>query len=97
MLSNVGVESTAKRDRHIFCFTFRRKHGLLLRSALTRPGSSPQEVRRLAGGAGLEGEDAREDGFACQRLLHRRMGDPTHVHDGGGCTYRGEDGQQERT
>lgn len=97
MLNNARVKSTAKRDRHVFCFTFSRKHGLLLRSALTGPDTSPQEVRRLAGGAGLEGEDAREDGFACQRLLHRRMGDPTHVHDGGGCTYSGEDEQRERT
>lgn len=47
---------------------------------------SPQEVGGLVGGAGLEGEDTGEDGFACQRLLYNRMGDPTHVHYGGGCT-----------
>lgn len=41
------------------------------------------------GGAGVEGEDTGEDSFACQRLLYCRMGDPTHVHYGGGCTWRG--------
>lgn len=48
----------------------------------------------MGGGVDLEGEDTREDGSACQRLLHRRMGDPTHVHYGGGCTWRGQTREQ---
>lgn len=49
---------------------------------------SPEEEGRLMGGVGLEGEDTREGFSARQHLLHWRMSDPTHVHNGGGCRHR---------
>lgn len=69
--------------------TFSRKHHLFPRSAFLRrwhPSMSPEEGGRPIGGVAPEGEDAGEGRSARQHLLHRRMSDPTHVHDGGGCS-----------
>lgn len=71
--------------------TFSREHHLFPWCAFSPswcPSMSPEEERRLIGGVGLEGEDTREACSACQHLLHRRMTDPTHVHNGGGCSHR---------
>lgn len=78
--------------------TFSRKHHLLPRSAFPpswHPSMSPEEEGRLIGRVGLEGEDTREACSARQHLLHWRMSDPTHVHNGGGCSHPGPPGPQD--
>ena len=67
-----------------------RQDGQLLRGPAApggRPGDGPQDVGRGRGaGAGvLGGEHTGEQGPAGQAALHRGVGDPAHVDDGGGA------------